>query len=274
MSNLWPKFRPDFRCPSCQHFDWQCRYSEKVYICMRQPSERPSRDGGWYHRFSDDKKPLYIPARKVERQKLDIAKVEEKLVSADIDSLAKELGVTKFSLMQLDVKWSQEENAWTFPMQDGDGNVVGYRTRYEDGSKRAIKNSRQGIFVPDVEPQEICFVPEGASDVAAFLSMGLYSVGRPSCNTGAQEIKKHLYRMSPLIKHIVIVADNDELKQRPNGDTWRPGLDGARKLQKEIGSKAVTILVSSPYKDMRQMLNSLGARAARNMIYDTTLNKL
>lgn len=37
-------------CPICGHPDW-CGYNSQVAICMRTPSPRPAKNGGWIHRL-------------------------------------------------------------------------------------------------------------------------------------------------------------------------------------------------------------------------------
>ena len=194
-------------------------------------------------------------------------------VEKNLDVLAEQIKVSVYSLKALEVVWSDEYKAWLFPMRNGKNEIIGWNRRFENGEKRIVAGTNGGLYIPQIEPiYDLLFVVEGGSDTAAMLDMGLLAIGRFNVNSGAEYIKE--YARINGAKRIVIVADNDELKQRPNGDTWRPGLDGARKLEKEIGSKAISIVVPNPYKDVRQMLNVLGARAARNMICDTALNKL
>lgn len=40
-------------CPVCGKPDW-CGYTDTIAICMRVPSDRPSKNGGWVHRLTDD----------------------------------------------------------------------------------------------------------------------------------------------------------------------------------------------------------------------------
>lgn len=41
-------------CPVCFRADW-CGFNDKVVVCMRVPSERPSRNGGWVHKIGIEK---------------------------------------------------------------------------------------------------------------------------------------------------------------------------------------------------------------------------
>jgi len=270
MKTLWPKFKEDFRCPACNHADWSCRYSEKVYICMRIQSSRPSKDGGWYHKFSDDKKPSYIPARK-SAPKVDPLTI--KRVEKDLSLLAKELKVTEMSLKSLEVVWSNEYKAWLFPMRNGANEIIGWNRRYENGDKKIVAGTKAGLYIPQVEPiYDPLFICEGGSDTAALFDMGLQAIGRFNCNSGAEYIKAYCKINS--IHRIVIIADHDSEKQKDGDKVLIPGRDGALKLKKEIGLMSVIVFPPSPLKDMRQALETLGERLARTMLLESVANRI
>lgn len=274
MSQIWAHFTKDNRCPACQHWDWACRQGQWRFICMRVKSNHPSKDGGWYHSYSENhpKPKAVIPPRRRLIPQLDIKRTQESFEEINLTPLANQLGVAEMSLKQLGCKWSEWQKAYVFPMQDGEGNVVGFRTRHLDGSKRAITGSRQGIFVPDTEPLNMVFLPEGPTDTAAFLTMGFYAIGRPTCNSGWQEIRKEMMRQG--ITRAVIVADNDDEKFRPNGESFRPGKDGSYKLKGELGFMSVVILPPSGIKDFRELLQKVGANVSRKIINDLVGSKV
>src|SRR5262249_55410352 len=103
-----------------------------------------------------------------------------------LNRLARDLGVSPESLMDLGVGYSEVEQAWTFPEVDGAGEVIGILRRFRDGKKRAMKGGQRGIYVPASWREDFgeTLVPEGPSDVAALLTVGLRAVGRPSCTGG------------------------------------------------------------------------------------------
>lgn len=147
---------------------------------------------------------------------------------ADLERLAGLLGVTAASLNRLQAAWAGVYRAWAFPMRSGDGQLIGIRLRAEDGSKWAVTGSRQGLFIPDGTVGDLCerlLVCEGPTDVAAMLDLGFYAVGRPSCS-GGDELLVPLVRK----RDVVILADRDEPKKRPDGSVFYPGQEGAVRL--------------------------------------------
>jgi hypothetical protein len=163
-----------------------------------------------------------------------------------VKSLAVKLGVSEGSLDALGAAWAGEHKAWAFPMRNSLGQIVGIRLRSEDGAKWAVTGSRAGIFIPEkLPPQDIVWIPEGPTDVLAALSIGLYAVGRPSCNTGGAEIAALCRRLG--IHRMVMVSDNDT-----------PGLEGAKKVAKEVGLRHVIFL--PPCKDLREYVKLGGTR--------------
>jgi hypothetical protein len=157
-------------------------------------------------------------------------------------------------------------------MRDGDNKIIGIHLRADDGSKKAVTGSRNGLFIPQIKPEKVAYLPEGASNTAALLTMGFYAIGRPSCNSGGEMLKVALKRLG--VTRIVIVADNDCLKTAPDGRTFRPGQDGAKKLKKELGLMSVIFTPPNPLKDVRDLLKNLGIESARNYITNSVSQKI
>jgi len=156
---------------------------------------------------------------------------------------------------------------WTFPEQDGAGAVVGIRRRLvtprqDEGGKLVNKlsaaGSTPGLTVPlgGWELREgPTFCPEGASDTAALVSLGLCAAGRPS-NTGGLEQLARLFRDYPADRQIVILGERD---QKPDG-TW-PGAtckDVAAKLADRLGRPVYWALPPEGFKDVREWLRAQG----------------
>ena len=253
-SKLWPLASKSKPCLVCGKPDW-CSFGDKAMKCQRVQSNFPCRGGGWLHFYEAiGSHPVSLPARKAPpRINPGIA---NGFKERDVDGLAKELGVSPQSLNALDIAWSPKDSAWTFPMRDGDGEIVGYRTRHMDGQKKAITGSRQGLFIPnaDVEIQNSVFICEGPTDTAAALTLGFYAIGKPSCNCGDDMIKVALKRLK--IFKVVIVTDNDEIKSSGK----RPGLEGALKLRKELGMSAIMWMPPGNVKDIREYLKKGGTQ--------------
>jgi hypothetical protein len=263
VNELWPRFTKENPCPGCGHWDWTCRHGDYGYICMRNTAGKPQRDGGFFFR-SDEKvvKPLKAPPRRpvaINAGKIMAAWKQRTFVDRLTDFSAK-LGVTYDSLIGLDASWAPEHDAWAFPMRNGNGDTVGIRLRNEQGEKWAVRGSRAGIFSPNtaVPIQRVVYLPEGPTDTAALLSLGLYAIGRPSCNTGGEQLKEWLGTLG--IHRAVIVADNDEMKRLGPSEA-RPGIEGAKKLKKELGISSVIWIPPSPFKDVREFLRNGGTKS-------------
>lgn len=127
--------------------------------------------------------------------------------------LAGQLGLSATALRKFGIGWAQHQRAWTFPMSDADGHILGIRLRLPDGRKLCIKGSKEGLFIlSPFTPQSPLVICEGPTDAAALIDMGFPSVvGRPSC-TGGVKLLVDLVQRGPT--DVVIVADGDEPGQR------------------------------------------------------------
>ncbi len=224
-------------------------------LCQRIESKWPAKAGGWYHWYGESR-PEYIPQSREVPKSIDVRSIIDRQASDCPKSFAERLGVSHESLVALDCKWLNARAAYSFPMSDGNGNHIGIRLRNSAGFKWAVPGSRQGVFLPKslIYETKIAYLPEGPTDTAALLTIGLFAIGRPTCNSGNDHIKTALKRLG--IRRAVIVADNDEIKQTGK----RPGLDGAMKLKKELGIPCVIWMPPSPIKDARQFINQGGTK--------------
>ena len=133
-------------------------------------------------------------------------------VQADkLAALCRAWGCTPEATKWLGVGWNGAKNAWIFPERDAEGEIVGLtcRAAERDGTpkpgqraKYAIPGSTRGLtYAPDPEwgviPKYIDHpipIPEGASDVLASLSIGMYAIGRPSA-TGTADSNAWLQKL-------------------------------------------------------------------------------
>ena len=87
------------------------------------------------------------------------------------------------------------------------------------------------------DPSHTSYIVEGASDLAALVSMGLYGFGRPSCACCIATITATRSRLN--IRRVVIIADTDDA-----------GLKGAASLVNELDIPSVIFV--PPAKDLRE----------------------
>jgi phage/plasmid primase-like uncharacterized protein len=172
-----------------------------------------------------------------------------------LQSFAQLLGLQARSLLRLGIGWLPKTQNWTLPLFDADGRIIGIQTRDRNKSKRFLKGSQLGLFLPldlfTQGPIEQLLICEGASDAAAMLSLGFNSVARVSCNSGLNVLFALCQRLKPA--SVVIVGDADE-----------PGRRGAEQLA--MGLLLVVPLLRvifppEPIKDARDWLLAGAQRA-------------
>jgi len=157
-----------------------------------------------------------------------------------VADLARSLGVSSHSLRRLGVGWNGW--AWSFPMRDSAGVVVGIRLRKRNGEKLAVRGGLEGLFIPSgLDPAAPLFIVEGPTDCAAVLDCGLSAIGRPCCS-GAVELTGIVAAGRP----VVIVADADDAGRR-----------GAERL-------AAALIVRCP--DVRLIFPPNGAKDIRDAV--------
>ncbi len=262
--NNWRRVSRDRRCPICDHADWCLVSSDcNAVICPRVKSPKRCGDAGWLHRLRDsDWQPphrfvRHIRLEPVASVRSDLAQLAEEyrhaIDSGRLHQLADTIGVSVGSLLSLQIGWANEYRAYSFPMRDSSGDVLGIRLRRSDGSKFAVKSGREGLFLPEdadasESPLLIC---EGPTDVTALMDMGFaHAVGRPSCTGGIKLVTELCQRRHP--PEVVIVSDGDE-----------PGRRGADILASVLVAYVPTvrvIVLPDGIKDARCWLRAGGTR--------------
>lgn len=265
----WVRVTKQEPCKICAHGDW-CTRSDRGACCMRIQSSIPLKNGGWLH-LSDEKKKEIVRSAPPPEPTIDAAGMisdwDRQTNPIQLSDFASSLGVTYDSLRNLQCCRSKSHHAWAFPMRDGASQIIGIRLRYDDGQKRAVKGSRSGIFIPMIPSQHTCWIAEGPTDCAALLSIGLFSIGRPSCSGGNHQLWIALKERR--IRKAVIVSDNDQDKHRPDGERYNPGVDGANRLADEMCVE--TCVIIPPAKDIREYVTLGGTSELLESIVSSTV---
>lgn len=266
----WLRVTRSRPCPVCGHPDW-CLLAVDggAAICARTESGKRCGAAGWLHRLRDDRRLFRLPRPVRSLRPIpapsptpNLAALAERWHKAaqpfGLVRLAGELGVSPSALDALRVGWSPQYSAWTFPMCDEAGRIVGVRLRLRDGRKLAVRGGHEGLFVPrgyfrDGVPAlpdngAPVLLPEGASDTAAVLGLGFTAIGRPSCS-GGLKLAAQLVRG----RDVAIVADAD-----------KPGRLGAEALARLLVVLCPTVRIIAPpsgLKDVREWVRSGATRS-------------
>lgn len=259
----WFRVNRSKKCELCGHDSW-CTFSDDGYIYCMRPDEvdpcppagmkmiKQTTDGGavFAPGNSDGN---WVPTKK--RREPEVKKVinwsrlQQKFVEACTlehdKKLSDELNVPSYVFAAMGVGWSEGHNAYSWPMYTENWDINGFRLRTIDGSKFAVKGSKDGIFgVPvALADDRLLLVAEGPTDTAALRHLGYYAVGRPSCR-GAVETVAAL----GMNADIVIVADADG-----------PGRKGARELATRLMRTSKRVRIIQPTqgsKDAREWISN------------------
>lgn len=257
----WREVSKGEPCPLCGKPDW-CKVSSDgdAVLCGRSPDlpagwarRKPAKDGrilyvreraGASTRGAPPPRPTPKPST-APRHLSEVSDRCRAALGADrLDALARDLGVRADALRDLapgwaspgllaeigaggGKGWSRDAGAFTFPERDGEGRVVGLSLRAPNGAKGAPSCARRGLVVP-ADPTRLAdplLIVEGASDVAACLTLGLAAVGRPSNVGGADDLAAMLRD-----RRVMVVGERDERDGR-----W-PGRVGAVRVTEALAS--------------------------------------
>ena len=280
----WVRVSRQHPCPVCGRPDW-CGVAAdgSAAACMRVEvgSVRRLRNGAWLHRFGtgddDPRRPsgggaaLPLPSAPppadavADQAKLNrlMDRYRRAVTPRHRERLVATLGLSSPKpLVDLGVGWSSYHPGYAFPCRDHLGRLVGIQIRGDDGTKRLVRGSRQGLFLPWDLRQMSSSVPliicEGASDTACCLDLAYQHlaatyasdlcwrpVGRPNWACGGDEVLRLVQNLHPDDDaRVVIVADAE-----PAGD----GRRGARELADLLrpACRRVEVLVPTA-KDLRE----------------------
>jgi len=244
-------------CPICGKPDW-CSFSADgtFVICMRiaEGSIKETINGGYLHRLSNfDLSHIRTISAKAEKPKRDdLPELADyfceqgKRSPHRIKWLSEQLGLPVWALNDLHIGWSEKRKAFSFPMKNGMGQVIGISLRNWDGGKYSVTCSRLGLFIPkSLEISSQILISEGATDCAALFSLGFPVIGRPSCTGGVIHIIDWIKQNKR--DELVIVSDADD-----------PGRHGAHSLACTLCLYIPSVKVIYPpdnYKDARSWIN-------------------
>lgn len=170
------------------------------------------------------------------------SRYRQQLTSQKLDALANSLGVSVKSLRRLNVGW--DDKAYTFPMSNDFGKIIGIRRRFPSGRKVSVNGSKNGLFIPaDLPTEGTLLICEGSSDTATALDLGYATFGRPSCNSKV-EMTANFARG----RAVIVVSDNDSV-----------GRTGSKRLARILSLSCPSVKIIYPpkgIKDLRQWIKA------------------
>ncbi len=240
-------------CPICHKIDW-CLFAQdgSTAICQRveEGSVKKCGDAGWLHILTDG--PVGHRRRsqrgfsvKLSNNRSDRdftasqQQYSRQMTSQQVNTFSQQLGVSSQSLKRLNVGWDGE--AYTFPMSNAQGRIIGIRRRFPNGRKTSLIGSETGLFVPTgLAGNELLLICEGPTDAAVAFDLGFDCIGRPNCNSKIDMVVEYCRGCS----EIIIIGDND-----------KAGRDGAKRLADTLVLHCHSVKIIYPpdgIKDLRQ----------------------
>ncbi len=225
MSSLLDDFKRtsrSLRCPICGR-DHYCLVSREggsdpvTVICTKIESPLRFGEAGWLHRLRDG-----MPATPAKRTiEIDFEPKDYRPVAdryarvADLESIAKPLGLDAGALRRLGVGFDPDSGASTWPEHDADRRVVGILLRSRDGSKKLRTGDKAGLFMPRDLPLDLAgerlLIAEGATDTAAGLGLGRWTVGRHAATCSFEHAARLVRTIRPTTVSILADRDKDGL---------------------------------------------------------------
>lgn len=242
--------------------------NQPVMVASRLPTWRFTL-GGATHRLDS----RLAVAAALSRSYIDAAAIHAQLRrAATIDRVIEEaerLGVSTIALEDLGIGWHKGYDAFSFPMRDEGGKIIGIRLRCPvQASKFSVKGSRNGLFIPaSHDHAAAAVIVEGPTDCAAAIDWGLNAIGRPSSSACVEMTVAFVAG-----REWVILANCDEAKERPDGSVFYPGQEGAAALAGELSkhSDGKVVFPTNGHKDARAWKNAGATRARVDAVIRNT----
>lgn len=179
----------------------------------------------------------------------------EAIDHAKLQRLADELGVTRDSLVRLEVGWDEASKSFVFPERNGHREICGLILRKGD-QKRAVRGSKRGLTIPadfrlDSDELVVC---EGASDVAAGLSLRHSAIGVPNLGGGFDDL-------AVLLRDL---GHGTQLRFVPDNDPAGRAVDRTEKLAASLADhlrRPIEICeLPAEFKDLRDYCRRRGSQ--------------
>ena len=261
----WLRVSKKQPCVICGRFDWDTFTSDGGFACCMRIMDgciRQLKNGGYLFKLTPNEiRPLPKQIEKQPQEVKDFGALvyENEIKTSDrkLNEYAQTMSLPGWPLRLM--RCGLYQGTMGFPMRDATGQFIGVRMRATNGQKWCIPSSRNGLFIacsthPDLNT-EYGFIVEGGTNVAALLSIGVLSVGRPSNTAGLDMLVEYL---RPSRRTLVICRDNDT-KPTALQNTLRGAWLLAQAL---IECKKRVKMVVTPTKDCRDWVTGGAGKSA------------
>lgn len=189
----------------------------------------------------------------------DLTVVEASRRLVQLAAFGESLGVSLAALLIGEVGFYPPWGAFTTPIRDATGRVIGLRTRWSGKKKKSsvYTTNPDGVFATwpvttGAAPGPV-LIAEGDSDWLTGIDLGLPCVGRPNAREGDDVLVEVL---RDIASSVVVIADRD-----PKSDT---GIESAHRVADRILADldrvARIVMVPEPFKDLRAWRNGGATR--------------
>ena len=163
-----------------------------------------------------------------------------------------------------DGEWADYGPAWTFPVQNGSGEIIGIKRHFEDETieDRMISGSRRGLYVPHDWQGIGGLDPPSRRGLGCCRTAhrGILAIGRPKASRGVEYLAEMLGHVD---RAIVVVGERDQNEQ----GRW-PGKECAEATARALGrrlERRVDLRFPPPgFKNFREFVNALTQRIRGN----------
>lgn len=272
---MWTSVTRQQPCVICGRTSWCTRTTDgNACKCMKVPSphviQHKGGEIGWFYLLNEPLPPVkYVPNPKpiavnLYRPAMEMAWSFDSWQTRD--QLAQALGVKEPALEVLDVGagWDafRQEVFSSWPERLPNGKVAGIMRRYASGEKLTLSGSRHGLYFQEEWDTGFgpLIVPEGGSDTAALISLGLTTIGRYSNTGGGAYISQMIQGFK---RPILVLGENDRREDErchpcPGCFLCWPGKFGAiataKLIHQQTGKQTYWSML--PSKDVREWMQT------------------
>ena len=151
--------------------------------------------------------------------------------------------------------WGWDGEAYTFPMNNEYGEIIGIHRRFPTGEKCCVEGSQLGLFLPSYLGHVMGIV-EGVSDSCVAFECGLPTIGLPSASYGHEMAVAYLKINN--ISSVVLIGDRGEAGQK--------SVEKLKNLLDKEPGIVYNVVQAEKYKDLRKFYEVNGKKKTTKLL--------